>query len=268
MRTPPPFIFARAVLQVGCLCVLVSLQVACHGTSEAGRVETLTVFAASSLTEAFRDLAEVFEAQNPGATVRLAFSGSQVLRLQIEHGAEADVFASADQRHIDALAKQALLSSRTEFAQNQLALVVPIGNPAAIESFTDLRDAKRIVVGAPTVPVGQYTRELLTRARSELGTDFEVDVIDRIVSEEINVRLVRAKVELGEADAAILYRTDAALSNRIEVVPIPPDFNVVAQYHIGVLERSSHPRLAERWVTLLRSEDGRRVLSERGFVVE
>ena len=268
MRTPPPFIVARSVLQAGCLCTLVSLQVACHGGSETGRVETLTVFAASSLTEAFRDLAEVFEAQNPGTTVRLAFSGSQVLRLQIERGAEADVFASADRRHIDALATQALLSSRTEFAQNQLALVVPIGNPAAIESFAELRGAKRIVVGAPAVPVGQYTRELLSRASSELGTDFEVDVIDRIVSEETNVRLVRAKVELGEADAAILYRTDAVLSDRIEVVPIPPALNVFAQYHIGVLEGSSHPGLAERWVALLGSEDGRRALSEHGFVVE
>lgn len=225
----------------------------------------LTVYAASSLTEVFGELERAFEAGNEDADVSLAFGGSQVLRLQIEQGAPADVFASANTSHMDALIEAGLVASSDVFAHNDLVVVVPLDNPAKIESFADLPRASRVVVGVPAVPIGAYAREALQHAAESFGADFRSDVLSHVVSEESNVRLIRAKVELGEADAAIVYRTDVTPSSRVRVIPIPAVLNVRGDYHIGVIERSPHEALARRWVAFLESTEGRRILSEHGF---
>lgn len=231
------------------------------------RVE-LRVYAASSLTEVFRDLEARFEAKHPHVDVRIELAGSQVLRLQIEEGAPADVFASANPEHVQALLEADLVEGAETFAANDLVVVVPLGNPAGIRSLADLSKAERLVVGTESVPVGRYTLRLLERASTAYGAEFGDAVMKRIVSRESNVRLVRAKVELAEADAAVVYRTDAAGSDALQVVEIPPALNVQAEYRVAVVSRSSHTDWARRWVDLVLSDPGRQALRQRGFSVD
>ncbi len=226
---------------------------------------TLTVFAASSLTEAFEALAAPFEAAHPGVDVRPTFAGSQTLRLQIEEGAPADVFASANQTHMDALLAAGLVRDAAPFAENGLVVIVPAADPSAIATFEDLPRAARIVLGADNVPVGQYARQLIDSAGVRYGADFAAQVRANVVSEEANVRLVRAKVELGEADAAIVYRTDAVGVPGVRVVPVPAELDVRARYPIATVSASAHPELAAQFVAFVRSAEGRAVLVARGF---
>lgn len=226
---------------------------------------TLGVYAASSLTEAFRELETTFEAAHPGADVALTFAGSQVLRIQIEQGAPADVFASANPEHLLALVDGDLVREGHTFASNQLVVIVPSDDPAGIDSFDDLPRARRLVLGTPDVPVGRYARQVLAAADSLVGPGFQAAVLQSLVSEESNVRLARAKVELGEADAAIVYLTDAAGSERVRTVPIPEELNVRAEYLIGAVERGLPSPLAAAWIDLVRSAEGRAVLERHGF---
>ena len=249
------FALSAAVLLVGC------------GSAEPER-EPLRVFAASSLTDAFSDMAGAFEAAHPETEVVLVFAGSQVLRLQIEQGAPADVFASADPRHMDSLVREGLVTGQRVLAENELVVIVPRGNPSRIDAFADLVRAERIVIGTPYVPVGAYAREALRRAGAEHGRPgFEAEVLGRVVSEESSVRLVRAKVELGEADAAIVYRTDAA-PGRVRTVRVPSRANVRARYLIGVVAGAENVAGAERWAGFAASPEGRRILSRHGFLTD
>ncbi len=249
-----------------CACLLggIAPSGGCDG-AEGERAE-LSVYAAASLTDAFRDLAAGFEAAHPDVKVVINFAGSQVLRLQIEQGARADVFASANPIHMDALVQAGLVPESRVFAHNELVVIVPPDNPARIGAFADLPRARRLVIGTAQVPVGSYTRAMLRKAGARLGGAFPTRVFARVVSEENNVRLVRAKVELGEADAAIVYRTDAAACGGVRVVPIPDDLNVRAEYHIGVLADSARARLAARWLAFIASPAGQRILARHGFV--
>ena len=216
--------------------------------------QELTVFAASSLREAFAELGQQFEKQHPGVQVALQFAGSQELRVQLDNGAAADVFASADEKQMALLGE---LATRQEvFARNQPVLIVPRDNPAGLRVFADLPKARRIVLGAAEVPIGAYSDRILAAAH--------LDLTGRIVSRELNVRQVLAKVELGEADAAIVYRTDAARSG-VQVIPIPPGLNVTALYPIAVLSHARQPALAAQFVALVRSPAGLATLSRFGF---
>jgi len=251
--------------RAGVAAVLALVLAACEAPPESG---TLSVYAASSLTEAFGELETAFEAAHPDIDVSVTYAGSQILRLQIEQGAPADVFASANLEHMEALVDSGLVAESRVFVRNELVVIVPLDNPAGIESLEDLPEASRIVLGTRNVPVGRYARDVLRLAAPTLGEGFEAMVLSRVVSEETNVRLARAKVELGEADAAIVYRTDAGSSDRVRIVEIPPEFNVIADYPIGVLRRTTVPATAEAWVSLLMSPEGRTVLARHGFIVE
>jgi len=228
----------------------------------------LVVFAASSLTDAFNDLEKSFEAANANVDVTLSYGGSQVLKLQISEGAPSDVFASADDAHMRELVSAGHAQPSQTFAFNELVIVVPPDNPAHVAELKDLPRAERLVIGAASVPVGRYTREMLARAGKVYGQSFERDALARVVSEESNVRLVRAKVELGEADAAIVYRTDAAAPAKVKQVAIPAELNVRASYPIAVLTKSAQPELARRWVSHVLSPAGKAVLGARGFLVD
>lgn len=223
----------------------------------------LTVFAAASLREAFEDLAKTLESKSPGLKVHLNLAGSQELRTQIENGARADVFASADQKHMDALVKAKLVVAPRVFARNTPVIIVPKGNPAKVGSFEDLPRAKRIVIGVPEVPIGTYTLQILDKA----GADFKQKVIANVVSRELNVRQVLAKVTLGEADAGIVYRTDAmAGKDKVEIIEIPAKVNVVAEYPVAVLAKAPQAAAARAFVDLLLSGDGQKRLAAAGFV--
>jgi len=230
------------------------------------RSEEVVVFAAASLREAFALLGERFEQSHPGTKVVFNFAGSQELRTQIENGAPADVFASADQKHMKALVDGRSAAGQKIFARNEPVLVVPKGNPAGIRGLKDLPQAKRIVLGVPEVPIGAYTERILDAASKQYGSDFRAKVEARVVSRELNVRQVLTKVTLGEADAAIVYRTDAATAKQnVEAIPIPADLNVVAEYPIAVLTRAKHAALARQFVGAVLSPSGRYVLALFGF---
>ncbi|MEM9454081.1 MAG: molybdate ABC transporter substrate-binding protein [Myxococcota bacterium] len=243
----------------------------------------LTVLAASSLTDAFGVLERRFEGEHPGTDVVMIHAGSQVLRVQLEHGAPGDVFASANAEHMQAVMAAGRVAQEHPFARGGLALVVPPDNPAGIESLEQLPRASRVVLGVPEVPVGRYTQALLEQADryynnhsglqggglqggSLQGGSFRAQVQERVVSLEPNVRLVLAKVELGEADAAIVYRSDVTSARAVTMIPIPASLDVAAEYHVGILVDSEHPHVARQWVELLGSSPGQAVLQEHGFV--
>lgn len=227
----------------------------------------ITVFAASSLTEAMTELGEAYESAHPGTRVALTFGGSQILRLQISQGAAVDAFASANEAHVAALVSDGLSRPSQVLAENALALIVPKGMDGPVGSFEDLPRARRIVIGSRGVPIGAYTRLLMDRAGVHLGPGFREDVLSRVVSEESNVRLVRAKVELGEADAAFVYSTDALASERSETIPIPPEVNVYARYVIGGITRAPNPQGRDAFLAWLRTAPAREILRGRGFSV-
>ena len=237
-----------------------------QGAGTAAERRRLVVYAASSLTDAFNDLERSFEARNADVDVALSYGGSQLLKLQISEGAPSDVFASADEAIMRELVAGGHAEPSQTFASNELVVVVPEDNPANIRALAELTRAERLVIGARNVPVGAYTRALLSRASEQYGAAFEASVLACVVSEESNVRLVRAKVELGEADAAIVYRTDAA-GARLKQLTIPADLNVRASYPIAVLTRALEPVLARRWVAYVLSPEGQAALGARGFRV-
>jgi molybdate transport system substrate-binding protein len=146
-------------------------------------------------------------------------------------------------------------------------IVVPQGDPAGIESLADLPKAQRIVLGAEQVPVGIYARAMLDRAETRYGEGFRERVESRVVSLEPNTRQVLAKVELGEADAAIVYRSDAIHSTRVETIAIPPELDEPTEYRIGRLQQAPHAALGDAWIELTLSAAGRAVLARHGFEV-
>lgn len=255
-----------AVASLAACCVATAS--CAEGNAEPGR-PVLSVFAASSLTEVFQEVEEEFEARHPEWDAVLAFAGSQVLRVQIEQGAQADVFASADAGHLKALRQAGLADDARHFAGNELAVIVPPDNPAGIETFADLPRAERLVLGTAAVPAGAYARAALARADARLGPGFAPAVLARVVSEESNARLLRAKVALGEADAAIVYRTDAQ-AGKMRTVTVPEFAAVRAEYGIARVAGSQPgtpaDEAARAWVAFLLSPKGQAILSRWGFL--
>lgn len=232
----------------------------------AGDADVVSVFAASSLTDAFADLERAYEATHPGVDLQVTHAGSQVLRLQIEQGAGADVFVSADARHVEALRGGGLAGQAVAIATNELVIGVPLDDRVGIREFADLDRAGRIVVGTADVPVGAYTRQVLTTAEQTHGAAFVYAVRARVVSEESNVRLVRAKVALGEADAAFLYRTDT-VSGAVRAVELPSELRVRATYVAAPVARPGRTDHASRdaFLAWLRGPEARTVLEGGGF---
>ncbi len=229
---------------------------------------TLTVFAASSLTDAFKDLGRQYEREHPGWKVVFNFGASSQLRTQLNQGAPADVFASADYAQMEPLAQSKRVGAPQTIARNRLTIVIPSRNPGKIRSAQDLaRKGLRFVTTAENVPVGRYTQEVLTKLSGIrfYNAGFAEKVNANVVSREANVRSVLAKVEVGEADAAIVYESDARMSQRVRTVEIPRQANVTALYPIAVVLDSAHPKEAERFYKFVLSHKGSRTLRNYGF---
>ncbi|HEX3275785.1 MAG TPA: molybdate ABC transporter substrate-binding protein [Gemmatimonadales bacterium] len=232
----------------------------------------LTVYAAASLTDAFGRLGRVFEAGHPGTAVRFSFAGSQQLALQLEQGAPADLFASADQRWMDYAKEKGLVEGETPvFARNRLVVIVPRTNPARIGKLQDLaRRGTKMVVAAEAVPAGKYTREALAKLAGTSGYPggYEKKVLANVVSQEENVKSVVSKVQLGEADAGVVYRSDvtASVARYVTVLDIPDAANVIARYPIGVVKAATHAAAARQFIELVTSDEGQRVLQQHGLL--
>jgi molybdate transport system substrate-binding protein len=233
--------------------------------------EPLTVFAAASLAEAFGEAGRRFEADHRGVTVRFNFAGSQQLATQIEQGAAADVFASADRRWMDEVRDHGLLvGAPAEFARNRLVVVAPRQDPAAVTTLEGLaRPGVRVVLGSEAVPAGAYARTVLRHLSRQpgFGAGYARAVLENVASEEENVKSVLAKVVLGEADAGFVYRSDVTpeVAARVRVIGIPEAANAPADYPIAVLRGSRRPEAARAFVGLVRSAEGRRILERHGF---
>ena len=230
--------------------------------------QTLTVFAASSLTDAFTEIGAAFEAANPGVTVTLNFAGSGALRTQIEEGAPADVFASASGKEMDTLVTGSFVTKDVPqiFLTNKLVVILPANNPAALEKLEDLaKPGIKLVLAAETVPVGNYARQALDKMNGSFGTDFKDKVLANVVSNEDNVKQVVAKVQLGEADAGIVYISDSIAAPELKSIEIPADLNVIAKYPVAPLAKSENADLAAKFTEYVLSAEGQAVLQKWGF---
>jgi molybdate transport system substrate-binding protein len=230
----------------------------------------LIVFAAASLSDAFEEVGRRFEAAHPGTHVAFNFAGSHALRTQIREGASADVFASADSAEMEEViaSGQAAPGSSRVFAHNSLIVVAPVEGPVRIETPEDLaRPGVKLVLAAEEVPAGKYARQVLSNLNQLYGPRFAADVLGNVVSNEDSVRQVLAKVQLGEADAGIVYVSDAAVAgDAVRSIDIDASHNVVATYPVTVLNRAAEGGLAEEFVAFLLSPDGQAVLSSFGFL--
>jgi molybdate transport system substrate-binding protein len=250
------------IRSLGALVVLVTLGSGCGAgatatPSSSGPTGSITVFAASSLTAAFTAISTDFESTHPTTSVHLAFAGSSTLAAQIQQGATGDLIAMADQVNMQALVKTGLLAGTSQiFAHNRLQIVVGKGNPKHIAGLTDLsRPGLVVVLCAPAVPCGRYAGQALRRAGVSVTP----------ASQETDVKAVLGKVALDEADAGIVYLTDAAAGGaRVQGVDIEPAFNIIADYPIAVLKDSHNVRLARAFIDYVLA-DGQGTLSRYGF---
>jgi molybdate transport system substrate-binding protein len=251
------------------LCCIAAFA-ACGGGNEGPRT-TITVFAASSLTETFNDAAASFEEQHGDIDVQFNFAGSPTLRAQLDQGADADVYAAADEENMQAALDAGLVKPEARtFARNRLAIIVPADNPGEVHLLPDLaKDGLRVVVAAPDVPAGRYTREALDLIAADDGfvPGFREAVLSNVVSEEPNVKAVVAKVQLGEADAGIVYVTDVTpeIESDVSVIEIPLDYNVQASYQAAVTSDAEHPEAAQAFIDFLLSDGGQDILEEHRF---
>lgn len=233
---------------------------------------TVTVFAAASLSDAFQEIGKQVEREHPGWRVRYNFAGSNQLALQIENGAQADVFASADAPWMSHLAERERLAGAAQtFARNHMIAVVSRTHPARIGGLRDFaKPGVKLVLAGEAVPAGNYAREVLRRLseRPEYGEDFARRVLRNLVSEEESVRAVVTKIQLGEADAGFCYVTDALgpPARFLRTFAIPESLDVIADYPIAVLKAASAPAAAAAFVERVVSAEGQRVLARYGFL--
>ena len=260
---------------------------ACRGTNTASSAQTtpepesrvsaesndVVIFAASSLTLVLDKMWQVFRTQpgNEGLAVTANYGSSSQLRTQLQEGAKADIFASADVVQMEQVAKAGLVDGNaTVFARNRLVVIIPKGNPGKVTNLADLAKPDiKFVTTPPDVPIGAYARASLKKLASDPanGNGYDAKVLANIVSEEANVRQVVVKVQLGEADAGICYATDvtAVPAGEVTTIDIPDSANVVAEYPIAILKSAKAPAAARRLISFINSPSGQSILVAAKF---
>lgn len=233
----------------------------------------LTVFAAASLTDAFKEIGKNFETANPGATVTFNFAGSQQLAQQIGQGAPVDVFASANNAQMNVVIKSGEVVSGTQrtFVRNRLVVIYPKDNPAQIASLKDLgKPGLKLVLAAKAVPVGQYALDFLAKASKlpDYTAAYSSTVLANVVSNEQDVKAVLSKVALGEADAGIVYVTDISqdATEKVGKLDIPDNLNTIATYPIAAIKDSKNAELAKKFVDYVLAREGQAILTKYGFI--
>ncbi|MEU5772044.1 molybdate ABC transporter substrate-binding protein [Streptomyces venezuelae] len=222
---------------------------------EGGKDVSLTVLAASSLTDVFATAEKAYEKEHPGTRITVSAAGSQELAAQVKQGAPADLLVTADTKTMDGLKGET--GEPTVIAKNRLVIATREGNPEKVKELKDLADSKlKVVLADDTVPVGRYSKQVLDKQ----------GVSVKPVSKEANVRSVLSKVELGEADAGIVYKTDAATApDKVDAVEIPDAQNAVASYPAATLKGSKNSEAAAAFVKWLSTPEAQKMLRDAGF---
>ncbi|MEV6854480.1 molybdate ABC transporter substrate-binding protein [Streptomyces microflavus] len=225
------------------------------GSASGAPKADLTVLAAASLTDVFKEAGAAYEKENPGTKVTFSFAGSQELAAQVKQGAPADALVTADTKTMDGLTGET--GTPTVIAKNRLVIAVGEGNPEKVENLKDLSDTElKVVLAAPEVPVGRYSKQILDAQKIEV----------KPVSQEPNVRAVLSKVELGEADAGLVYKTDAeTATDKVDAIDIPDAENAVASYPAATLKASEHSEAAAAFVAWLSTPAAQKILQGAGF---
>ena len=246
-----------AILTAGATATLVLAACGDDATSDPSSAGSITVFAAASLSDAFTEVADRFEAVDGDVSVELSFAGSSSLREQILGGAPADVFASADEADMDRLVEAGEVESPEVFATNRLQIVVPAGNPAGVEGLEDLADPDLLIgLCAEEVPCGRLGRDALDAAGVTPAPD----------TDEPDVRALLTKVEAGELDAGLVYVTDVlAAGDAVEGIDLPAEGAVVASYPIAATTRSEHPEAVRAFIEFVLGAEGQAILERSGF---
>ena len=246
--------------------LMTSLAVMPAGAQSPG---SITVFAAASLTEAFNAAAPAFT-KKTGVNVKFSYGGSDTLATQINQGAPADVFASANLTQMKAVAADITGSQKT-FAKNRLVLVAPKDDAVKVASPADLaKPGVKVVLAAPTVPVGSYARATFAKLSGQNGypADFPAAVDKNVVSNELDVKAVVTKISLDEADAGVVYTTDVtpSVAPKLNVFPFPATVAPDIEYPIAVLKNAPDPKDAQAFVDFITSPEGQGFLKARGFL--
>ena len=277
LKTPFLVLLILSTMLAGCATPPAATQVAVG----AGTVPTavraepvqLNVFAAASLTEPFGEIGKLFETDHPGATVVFNFAGSQQLAQQINQGAPADVFASANKTQMKAVIDAGGIVSGTQqtFTKNRLVVIYPQDNPAGLKELKDLANpGLKLILAAKEVPVGGYSLDFLDKATADpaFGATFREAVLKNVVSYEDNVKSVLTKVALGEADAGIVYTSDISGQDagKVSRLDIPDALNVIASYPIAPVKESKNPDLAQAFIDLVLSQKGQEILAKYNFI--
>ncbi|MFI2736860.1 molybdate ABC transporter substrate-binding protein [Streptomyces sp. NPDC018711] len=225
------------------------------GSASAAPKADLTVLAAASLTDVFKTAGAAYEKSHPGTKLTFSFAGSQELVAQVSQGSPADVLVTADTKSMDTV--KADTSAPTVIARNRLVIATGKGNPFKVDELKDLADTKlKVVLAAPEVPAGKYSKKVLDAQK----------ITVKPVSQEPNVRAVLSKVELGEADAGLVYKTDAeSAKDKVDAVEIPDAQNAIAQYPAATLKESKNSEAAAAFVAWLSSPEGQKILQDAGF---
>ncbi|MEW5626960.1 molybdate ABC transporter substrate-binding protein [Streptomyces hydrogenans] len=225
------------------------------GSASAAPRANLTVLAAASLTDVFKTAGAAYEKAHPGTKLTFSFAGSQELVAQVSQGSPADVLVTADTKSMDKV--RADTGTPAIIAKNRLVIATGEGNPFKVDDLKDLADTKlKVVLAAPEVPAGKYSEQILDKQ----------GVAVKPVSQEPNVRAVLSKVEMGEADAGLVYRTDAeSAKDKVDAVEIPDDQNAIAQYPAATIKDSKNAAAAAAFVAWLSSPEGQKILQDAGF---
>lgn len=231
----------------------------------------LTIFAAASLTAAFNQMKANLEKANPNLKITFNYGGSNTLVTQLTQGANADVFASADNVQMGNAVKDGIISGNpVTFAHNKLVVILPKNNPANVQKLQDLaKSGLKFDTAEKSVPVGNYTLQALDKMSKDaaFGSNFNTKVQANFVSKETDVKQIVAKVQSGEADAGIVYLTDAAAAkaNLLEI-DIPDQYNVIATYPIAAVKGAPNAAAAQVFMNYVLGSDGQTILKQQGFI--
>ncbi|MFH8712491.1 molybdate ABC transporter substrate-binding protein [Streptomyces zaomyceticus] len=225
------------------------------GSASGAPAARLTVLAAASLTDVFRTAGAAYERSHPGTKITFSFAGSQELVAQVAQGSPADALVTADTKSMAKV--KADTGTPTVIARNRLVIATGEGNPFKVDELKDLADTElKVVLAAPEVPAGKYSKKVLDAQK----------ITVKAVSQEPNVRAVLSKVELGEADAGLVYRTDAeSAKDKVDTVEIPDAQNAIAEYPAATIKDSENAEAAAAFVTWLSSPEAQKILQDAGF---